>query len=606
MKQLLSLLLLLFSQSSHAQSLGEDVYIRYYLGRSIQQTVLFNETGLGKFVIFRNIPASWIRAYQRTNALDNIQGLFGAVDPLFSEQRERSFVLDFQGANFGELDLNFRGAIELKKVTGRLSFNAHWLNQKNDHNGDNYLDIPLKKRLLLHNSWTVALNKFTSVNRIWLLGLETQGGQVHFDKARDFLTTNAYGNGLGVTHLVGESSNFVATRNKDMLLINFKVIDHTQRNYYGLRQYFGKEWRVQAKAQYSYRLENGFDLFLFGLNYQYQSIRERLDTLRLERQESFGGGYVGYETFFGKKFKLSTRVNIAYHNLAAWVFVPHLKLDANIVKSLSANIFGGSGMRYANVLTENASFLRSNRVVEINENLLPERAWYYGASVSYNTWVKLGWDFYTALNLQVYHTLYQNKIILDLDQDAYKMSFYNLNGRAEKLSFELDGHIRLARPQLGLNLDYRFDLIQSSINRQYVREPMYSMHHILLALDYRMAIWGQYICDIKSQLHWYGPMRLPNVSSKVAAAANPIYPLNSPDVYRWDIKLVLPFHAWLRGKKKLKNFVFYMGVDNVLNEVQSLPFIGHDRPFDRDFDAGLIWNSTVGRRFYGGFTYTFK
>ncbi|CAA6829135.1 MAG: TonB-dependent receptor [uncultured Aureispira sp.] len=604
MKQLLLLLVfILTSSASIAQSLGEDVYIRYYLGRSIQRTKLFDETGIGKFIAFRNIPSNWILEYQRTNALEDIQGLFGAVKPNFSFLNNKSFLLDFKGSSLGELDFSFRGKMDFKKVIGELNVNGHWGNQRNDSNQDNYLDLDLKKRIFLHNSWSFFLKNFTSVNTIWFLGMETQGGQLNFNKASDYLTNNAYGNGIGVTHFVGESSNFIATRSKDMLLINFRVVDHTQNNYYGLQAYTGKEWSVDAKAQYSYRLDNGFDLFQFGLNYRYQTIRESLDSLDLERKESFGGGYVGYETFFGKKFKLSTRVNVAYHNLASWIFVPHLRLDATLLKSLSATAFGGSGMRYANVLSENAQFLLSNRSVKIEEALLPERAWYYGASVNYGTWLKLGLDFYTSLNVQVYHTIYQNKIILDLDSDAYAMSFHNQDGKAEKLSFELDAQIRLAKPQIGLNIDYRLDFIHSTINNQYVREPLSSMHNLLLALDYRLMIQNVYICDITSQFHWYGPQRLPNVSVKTGGGFS--YPLESPSVSRWDLKLSFPFYAWVKRSTKWKNFIFYAGIDNLLNEVQPLSYINGEQPFDQNFDGGLFWNSTLGRRYYGGFTYVF-
>lgn len=588
-----------------AQSLGEDVYIRYYLGRSIQRTKLANETGLGKFLLFKNIPANWILEYQRTNALEDIQGLFGAVEPKFGWLRNRSFSLDFRGSDLGELDLSFRGNLELKKIMGHLSVNGHWANQKNDFNQDGYLDLPLKKRIFLYNSWAVYLNNFTSINNIWFLGMEHQGGQMAFDSGSDFLTTNAYGYGGGLTHFVGESTNYVAARKKDMFLINFRVVDHKQNNYYGQKQYTGKEWGIDTKAQYSYRLDNGFDMFLFGLNYRYQTIRETLDTLQVERQESFGGGYVGYETFFGKKFKLSTRINIAYHNLARWVFVPHLRFDATIFKFLSANVFGGSGMRYANVLTENANFLISNRTVKILEPLRPEQAWYYGASVTYGNWINMGWDVYTSMNLQFYHTIYQNKVIMDMDSDVYAIAFSNLDGRAEKLSFELDAQLRLTKPQIGLNIDYRLDFIHSTINNNYVREPFYSLHNVLIGLDYRLVFRGRYICDIASQFHWYSPQRLPNVAHKSATAAGPLYPLISPDVFRWDMKITLPFYNWIRGRNKAKNFVFYFGVDNILNSVQELRHIGYDKPFDQNFDGGLFWNSTVGRRFYGGVKYTF-
>lgn len=600
MRRLLAILLLYTCTNLGAQSLGEDVYIRYYLGRSIQRTKLFNETGLGKFLLFKNIPANWISEYQRTNALEDIQGLFGAVEPKFSVIRGRSFLADFRGSSLGELDLSFRGALSYEKVTGHLNINGHWANQKNDFNGDNYLDLPLKKRILVHNAWSFYLKNFTSVNRLLFLGMEHQAGQIDFDKATDFLTTNAYGFGGFLTHFVGESNNYFALRKKDLLQVSLRVVDHTQNNYYGLRQYNGKEWSVDTKAQYNYRLDSGFDMFLFGLNYRYQTIRESFDSLQLERQESFGGGFVGYETFLGKKFKLSTRINVSHHNLARWVFVPHIRLDATILKVLSANVFGGSGMRYANVLSENVQLLNSNRKVYIDETLRAERAWYYGASVNYGNWIHLGWDFYTSLNLQFYHTIYQNKIILDIDRNINGIHFYNLDGQAEKISFELDGQLRLARPQIGLNLDYRLDFIHSTINEEYVREPLYSMHNILLGIDYKLRIRGKDICDITTQLHWYSPQRLPNVGISGSG-----YPLETADVYRWDMKFSFPFYSWIKKRTKAKNFTFYFGIDNILDAVQPLPPIAHERPFDPDYDGGLMWNSTVGRRFYGGFSYLF-
>ena len=133
-----------------------------------------------------------------------------------------------------------------------------------------------------------------------------------------------------------------------------------------------------------------------------------------------------------------------------------------------------------------------------------------------------------------------------MDSDAYAMSFHNQDGKAEKLSFELDAQIRLAKPQIGLNIDYRLDFINSTINNQYVQEPLYSMHNLLLALDYRVKIRNIYICDITSQFHWYGPQRLPNVGGKTVGGDS--YPLQSPSVSRWDLKLSFPFYSWVKRR----------------------------------------------------------
>ncbi len=586
-----------------AQSLGEDPYIRFYLGRSIQRTKLFYQTGLGKFIMFRNIPDNWIKEYQRSNALEDVQGLFGAVENKFSFVKSRSFLVDFKGSDMGELDMSLRANLEFKKLTGKFSVNGHWQNQRNDRNNDNFLDLPLKKRILAHNSWEVFFKNFTSVNQIWVLGLQTQDGQSFFNKEEHYMTTNAYGTGSDVVQVAGESSNYIKVRKKDLVLFHIQALDHSQQDFYGLRKYKAKEWGIGSKLQYNYRLDNGNDMFIIGLNYNYRSMIESIDSIDNSRQESFGGGFLGYETFFGKNIKLSSRINVTHHNLAQWIVVPHVRFDAKLHKYLIANLFGGSGMRYANVLSENSALLFSNREVDIPEILRHEQAWYYGASLQYGNWINLGWDLYTFLNFQFYHTIYQNKIITDLDSDPYKMIFTNLNGHAEKLSFEMDVQLRLARPQMGLNIDYRMDFVYSTIAGQYSQEPLYSMHNLLLAFDYRIIINRLYVCDITTQLHYQGPKRLPDVTAKMTSS-NP-FPNYSPDVYRWNMKISFPFYKWMKGNNKTKNFIFYFGVDNILNSVQNLQDVSSFEPFNNNFDAGLRYNTFTGRRFYGGFTYRF-
>jgi len=598
---IIMLVLLLSSADLSAQSMGEDAYIRYYLGRSVQRTKLFNEMGLGKLNLLKNIPAYWIGGYERSHSLTDIQGLFGAVNPSFDWLSPNAFRLDFSGSHFGELDLSLRGALEYKKISVHLSANGHWIDKTNDYNQDNYLDLPRKKRLLLYNRWSVYLKNFTSINNIWFMGLERQAGELDFDKKTDFLTTNAYGYGTGFNHLVGESNNYIAAREKDMAIIKFRVVDHTQQNYFGQRQYTAKQWGISTKATYSYMLQNGFDMFKFGLNYEYKVVRESLDSVELNRVESFGGGVVGYETYFGNKFKLSTRVNINYHSLAKWVFIPHLRFAAKINDKFAFNVFGGNGLRYANALNEHLPFLVSSRSVLVREDLRPERAWYYGVSMRYARWINLGWSFLFSSNLQFYHTIYQNKIIADLDHDPYALTFYNLDGKANKYSVELDVYLRATSPSIGLNIDYRFDFVRTTIDSAYVQEPLLPAHVLLIGLDYRLRIRGKHILDISSQWHWYSQQRLPDTYIK-----SKLYGTKSPSVLRWDIRLDLPFYQWVPKRSRWKNVAFYVGIDNLLNAVQQFPFIAQGQPFGADFDAGLQWNTTVGRRFYGGFTYTFK
>ncbi|MCP4440119.1 MAG: hypothetical protein GY810_14345 [Aureispira sp.] len=586
--------------NSTGQSLHEDNYIQFYLGRSIQRAQLAGESGLGKFILFKNMPAVWVTEYHQDNSLTSIDGLFGNVGVVQRELHRNNFLLDFRGNSLGELDANAFGHLEFNKISTQLSINGHWNNTKTDQNKDNFLDLPLKKRLLVQNQWAVNTKRYSSINRILYLGLDQTAGQTHFNKKIDRLSSNVYGMGDLVHHVVAESYNYITPRARDLLIIDLKLVDHNQKSFYGLREYNAKEWLTDLGAHYIYKL-NKIDAFHFGLNYKYQNFRENFDTLQLVRKESVGGGYLGYETYFGKKVQLSTRINIHYHNLAKFFISPQVRLNWIITDFFRASLWAGNGMRYANILSENTHLLTSSRQITIKEPLRAEQAWHYGASFSFQEWIVD--RLYCNIDLQFSQTHYLNKTILDLDYNPYSILFYNLDGIAQKTSIEIDARFRLDRPFIGLNLDYRMDWTASTINQIYAQEPLYSVHHVLLGVDYNLKIQRRWIVQFGLQYHYASPQRLPDISSKTNGSS---YPFQTTAIHQLNMELTLPFFNWFRHQNKWTNFTFYFGLNNLLNQTQPLPAVAHEAPFSPNFDAGMQWNTTVGRRFYGGVRYLFR
>lgn len=601
----LLLLGLFFPLMLLAQSLGEHPYGQYHLNWAAQRSQLFGERSLGKFIVFNNLPKSWIEQYKRVYPLEGIQGLFGDWQVQPRALLDQSALAQFQGSDLGELDLNVAGKVDFKKVIGQLQLNGHWAQQRNDKNADGFLDLPLKKRLLLHNKWAIYLKKFTSLNYVQFLTLETQAGATNFDKARDFLTRRAYGTGSFVSHLVGESDNYITTNDDNMLVINLRVSDHTQNDYYGLRQYLGKEWTVRSHATYKYRLEEQTGLFIFGLKYNANTIRESLDSsLILERQEVFGGGYIGYENYLSEKVELSTRLNVGYHNLAKWLVLPQVQLRIVLSDQWDVTLVSGSGIRYANVLNEHLPLLASSRELVIQEPLLGERAWYYGLTANYYQWIGNKQGIALDLKAQFYHRVFQNKVVTDLDANPYAIIFYNSN-QANEWSFGVDGKIAVAAWQLHLEVAYRLDLFYSNINNQYLQEALYAPHNWMLGVEFPLYIRGYQLFKLESQFYLQAGQRLPDLSPKTTAAGSPAYPTRPSPITRWDWRLSLGKGAWLNRALNLEKLTLFVGMDNVLNRVQPLAAVGAGQPFGPHFDAGLFWNSTVGRRFYGGLSYLF-
>lgn len=604
-RTLLLFLLLHYSIVVVAQSLGEAPYGRYHLGFGVQRGQLFGERNLGKKLIFNNLPSGWVKGYKQTYPLEGIQGSFGDWQVLSKQLLDQSAFFQFQGSTFGELDLSLCGKVDFKKVIGQLQLNGHWVEQRNDNNSDGFLDLPLKKRFILHNQWSIYLKKFTSLNQVQFLTLETQAGERHFEKRRDFLRANVYGTGRFFTHLVGESDNYITTNDDNMVVINLRVSDYTQNDYYGLRQYLAKEWAVRFHATYKYRLDEEAGLFLFGLKYNSNTVRESLDSLLLERQEVFGGGYIGYETYLSKRIELSTRLNIGYHNLARWLVLPQAQLRIILSDRWDMAFLSGSGIRYASVFNEHTSLLVSSRKMVLKEALLGERVWYYGLLANYYQWLGSKQGIAIDLKTQFYHRIFQNKVVTDLDANPYEIAFYNTN-HANEWSFGVNGKVVVASWQLHLEIAYRLDLFYSKINDQYQQEVLYAPHNLMFGLDVPIYIKGYQLFKLQSQFYLQAGQRLPNVTTKTATAGMQAYPIYPAPLTRWDWRLSLGEGAWLNRVLHLEQLTLFVGMDNVWDTVQPIGAIDANRPFGRQFDAGLFWNSTVGRRYYAGLAYLFR
>ena len=54
------------------------------------------------------------------------------------------------------------------------------------------------------------------------------------------------------------------------------------------------------------------------------------------------------------------------------------------------------------------------------------------------------------------------------------------------------------------------------------------------------------------------------------------------------------------------NFNIYLGVENLLNYKQSNPIISSDLPFNKYFDASMVWGPIYGRMLYLGLRYKIK
>ena len=110
---------------------------------------------------------------------------------------------------------------------------------------------------------------------------------------------------------------------------------------------------------------------------------------------------------------------------------------------------------------------------------------------------------------------------------------------------------------------------------------MTSRYKAVLNLQYAMPM-NKWMFDVTAQLN--GPCRLPDF---MGGGESDIYPMMFAQI-----------------TKKFSMVDVYAGVENITNYTQKNPIIGAAAPFDRNFNAAMVWGPLMGRMFYIGMRYT--
>lgn len=597
------ILLLQYSLPSHAQALGESPLHTHYISPLQQQGRLMNETGLGNRTTLLNLPDVWTFSYKKSHFLPYLGSAWGDLQPILTGTNSQKVILDLKGSQLGELDFNALLNPRLSDhIKLNIFLNGHWNRTKQDQNQDGFLDLPFRKRLFNYNRLLFKYKAFNSENVLWWWGINTQGGQLAFDKKSDYSTTNAYGYGSNAWHGVFKSSNNWLLDSRKVVSAQLHFKNHRQSDYYGLRLYEGDQTGGKVNVGYVTGLDDDKTNVLAGINYEYVQTTEKVDSVSLERKESMVGGFVGTTTsFFKKKLAIEGRVNLMYHNLAKLIIAPNLKLQVKYTDDFKGNFFGGRGVRFANLLHENQRYLLSNRSIQFNQNLRPEEAWYYGTSL--HLYHQINKDKYNTIrarviaNITYRHTLYQQQIVADVEQ-AQVLQFYNLEGLSNRHTLETGFSIYSDELQAKLDIDYKLDDWRTSYQSGYQLVPLHSVHTLRSKLEYAIKKYDRKLLYLQTTVYWYSPQRLPQ---------NSIWGNQSKGVWRWDTRADFEIYPILKAIFKKARFPnkheasLYVGVDNILQSVLQQPFVGADTPFGNSFDGGLRWQSMVGRRFYVGF-----
>jgi outer membrane receptor for ferrienterochelin and colicins len=539
------------------------------------------------------IPGPWIESIQLNkgtgsvaNGYESIAGQIN-VELRKPETADRIYLNLFanEESRF-EANLNLTQRVNSKWSTMLLLHGREQLLAM-DRNGDGFTDKPTGNQYIFLNRWNYSGEKgWRSQFGIKATHSQSVGGQTGFSPE--------FEDGLWGMQMITQGidgwlklGRIFPSRPYQSFGFQLAGTAFTQESGFGLKSYDGIQQSVYANFIFQSIIGDSRYKYRTGGSFQYEHFDESLDSNSFNRRELVPGIFIEYTWSPAENFDLVAGMRADHHNQYGLFFTPRLHLRYAPAKNTVIRLSGGRGERTASVLSENISVLASSRAVIIEGDgslkpygLNPEVAWNFGGSVIQ----KFKLDYREgALSFDLYHTLFQDQVVVDLDENPREVRFYNLDGRSYSTSFQSQLDYELIR-RLDVRFAYRWYDVKTDYASGFMNKPLIASHRAFMNLAY--ATRNHWKFDYT--LQWYGSKRLPDTRSNPEA-----YQLaeRSPSFFLMNAQI---------SKEWREKFEIYLGVENLLNLKQENPIIASDQPFSPYFDSSIIWGPVFGRMVYGG------
>lgn len=540
------------------------------------------------------VPGTWIKSILITkgtgsvvNGYESISGQLN-IDILKAEDNREPIFFNLYANQFGRYEINAHynkllGANDQNGVT--LLTHASTLRQRNDNNHDGFIDMPTFDQLNLFNRWYWRkADRAEGQVGIRAVYDDRHGGQMMFDKSRDYGTSNYYG--IGIRNVQMEFFNkagFIFSKPGRSLGTMFTARYHKQDMFFGLKTYDGEQRSLYVNIIWQDIINNTNHIVKAGTSFIYDDYIQSYNDTAYNRTEIVPGAFFEYTGHLHPKFTMVAGIRADYHNIAGLQITPRLHLKYDPREKTAIRISGGKGFRMANVFTESSMLFASSRQVIISPDLDAEVAWNYGGSVQQKfTFLK-----HPALFVvDFFRTDFVNQVLYDFDTPG-KLKIYNLRGKSFANSFQADISLEPIK-SFNVRLAYKFYDVEALYNGVMKQKPLSAQHRAFLNLSYSMP-YEKWTFDFTTK--WIGPTRIP--AHLLEAGLNQTVVASESYSQSYFV-----FNAHIA--RKFPRFDVYAGCENIGNLMQQNPVIAADTPFGAQFDAALIYAPTDGRTIYAG------
>jgi len=561
------------------------------------------------------MPGPWLESIQimkgASSVVDGYESISGIIN---LEQKKPNYTeplfINLYADQLGRYEANITAATKVAKdlyagllINGATETDGIAGEKYHDRNNDGFLDMPHSKFLNVLNRWFYLSEQgIQSRTNIRFLTDDREAGQsdhVHDgNHTGDLYKTTIKNNAFTVENKTGFT---IGNDNKSIGVINtFNLVNEDL--VYGQKTFTGKQTSYYGNILFTNTADTKHH-YTLGASFAYDDYKTHFEDLlilygdpsdpplknptprtAINRSEFVPGAFAEYTFTQGDKFTFILGLREDYNSRFGWLFTPRANVKYNLLPELILRASAGRGYRSPNAIADNIGLLASSREfhLETIDDLDIERAWNFGGNVS--AYIPYGDDKTLTISLDYFNTRFDNQAVIDMERTPHHVYFYNLQGKSFAHALQADLQFS---PFKGFDFfaAYRYnksEITYSENGQNYtVEKPLTSRFRGLVNLAYATSL-RKWVFDFTAQIN--GPSRLPNLngynSQKRYSKTYPVY--------------------FAQVTKNTKRFDVYLGSENLFDFRQKDPVQNWENPFERNFDASMVWGPVVGRKVYAG------
>ena len=539
--------------------------------------------GLESSFGLNSLPGTWIESIQITKGTGNVVNGYESMAGLVNLELKKPAEMEKFFANgylnaFGRAEINVNAGQILSKRWSTGTFaHASGMFGDMDNNNDGFRDVPKGTNFAIMNRWAYQGKKMEAQFGVNGYLDQKNGGQTGFSRS---VQDGKYGVQLDSKHLdLFAKTGFFLRKPYNSIGVVYNLKYQTIDAKFGNRNFQGVEKRGYVNAIFDGIIGTTDHKIKLGTSAVYIDMQQKQDSMTDNRIEIVPGIFGEY-TYSGMRLTSVLGSRLDYHNLFGLQFSPRLHAKYILTEKTDLRFTAGKGWRVPNFMVDNISLLASSKTWLRPVELLPEISWNFGGSIVQE--FKL-FKQKANLTLDYYHTLFQNQLIVDRDQDPQAIQFKNLDGKSYSNSFQAELSFSVVK-NLNMRVAYKFLDVKSEYAGKMQQQVMIPRQRGFFNIGYitRNKRW-----EYDATLSVFGESRLPGIAPTDGVEYSKVYPMVNAQIThvikKWDL---------------------YIGGENLTNFKQKNAVIDAENPFGSKFDATRIWGPVMGINIYAGVRYS--